>query len=326
MRADQLYRISTWLKEGVAHHQAGNLQQAERSYRQILGLDPRHPAAHNNLGDIAFRLRRFSPAGKHFQQALAGAPGTRQYAENLAKCQYILGDWEALRAMGEGPHAGSATLSLLMSRAFGVRHGQKVFCVGCNKTGTTSIERALADLGFRMGLQSRGERLARDWRKQDFRRIVQLAETADAFQDIPFSLPGTYRALDSHFPGAKFILTIRDDPEQWYRSITSFHSKIMTGGTRLPMADDLRKFEYGYPGFSWEICQWVFGATEESPYDKGRCIDSYMRHNHAVERYFKDRPQDLLVINVSQPDAMRRLCDFLGREWKGQQVPHLNKT
>ena len=51
-------------------------------------------------------------------------------------------------------------------------HAAKVFCIGRNKTGTTSVERALQDMGYRLGNQRAGELLLEDWARRDFRRIV----------------------------------------------------------------------------------------------------------------------------------------------------------
>lgn len=89
------------------------------------------------------------------------------------------------------------------------RRRPKVFCVGRNKTGTTSIAKALRALGFKVGDQARAETLIEDWARRDFRKIVRYCRTADAFQDVPFSWPHTFEALDQAFPQSKFILTVR---------------------------------------------------------------------------------------------------------------------
>ena len=80
---------------------------------------------------------------------------------------------------------------------------EKVFCIGCNKTGTTSLKQALSDLGYRMGPQRSGELLLKEYLARDFMSIVEFCTTADAFQDIPFSLPYTYLILDHYFKNAK---------------------------------------------------------------------------------------------------------------------------
>mgnify|MGYP001071861441 CR=1 FL=1 len=45
-----------------------------------------------------------------------------------------------------------------------------------------------------------------------------------------------------------------------------------------------------------------------------------------VEDYFGHRPDDLLVLNLSQADAMQRLCDFLGKPYNGATMPRLNRS
>ena len=77
---------------------------------------------------------------------------------------------------------------------------KKVFVIGRNKTGTTSMMVALKALGFTVGSQARAEMLLEDWAKRDFRRIVEYCKSADTFQDVPFSLDYTYVVLDYAFP------------------------------------------------------------------------------------------------------------------------------
>ena len=49
-------------------------------------------------------------------------------------------------------------------------------------------------------------------------------------------------------------------------------------------------------------------------------------HNERIIDYFRYRSEDLLILNVSKPDAMERLCQFLDLQYVGQRMPHLNKT
>ncbi len=95
----------------------------------------------------------------------------------------------------------------------------KIFCVGLNKTGTTSLEKALKDLGYRMGDQNKAHALLFDYEKRDFKSIINFCKTADAFQDAPFSYHFTYLFLEQYFPDSKFILSVRSNSEEWYNSI-----------------------------------------------------------------------------------------------------------
>jgi hypothetical protein len=85
---------------------------------------------------------------------------------------------------------------------------EKIFVIGRNKTGTTSLGHALYSMGFRIGHQPTAELLLEDWAKRNFRSIIDYCKTANAFQDVPFSLDYTYQALNHAFPGSKFILSV----------------------------------------------------------------------------------------------------------------------
>lgn len=201
----------------------------------------------------------------------------------------------------------------------------KVFCIGQNKTGTTSVEAVLKQLGYKMGKQEKAELLIHDWAKRDFKKIVKFCRSADAFQDIPFSNDFTYEILDYAFPDSKFILTVRNNKDEWFESITRFHTKLIGKG-RVPTADDLKDFSYRYKGWMWENMQLKYGIDEKTLYDYKIYTDQYERYNQIVREYFKYRPDDLLVLNLADPDAMKRLHEFLGFDFDGSEMPHLNKS
>lgn len=205
------------------------------------------------------------------------------------------------------------------------RPKKKIFCIGRNKTGTTSIEAAFKAMDLRIGDFAAGEMLMEDWAKRDFRRLIKYCRTATAFRDVPFSLPYTYQAMDAAFPGSKFILTVRDSSEQWYNSVIRYHTKIV-GKNRRPTADDLREYGYRFKGFVWRQQQLVYGADETTLYDRDLYIRHYEQYNRDVLEYFRFRPDDLLVLNVSEPTALDRLCKFLEISPKGLQMPHLNRS
>ena len=201
----------------------------------------------------------------------------------------------------------------------------KVFCIGRNKTGTTSFAAALNSFGYRLGDQWSAELLIDDWVRRDFNRIVQHCETADAFQDVPFSLDGTYAALDKAFPRSKFVLTVRNNADEWFDSLTRFHTQLI-GKDRLPTADDLREFNYHGPGWMWKAHVAVFGVDETSLYDRPTYTRQYDAHIREVTTYFRGRPNDLLTLNLGNVAAMELLCRFLGVERSDCEMPHLNCT
>jgi len=208
---------------------------------------------------------------------------------------------------------------------YGLRKKIKVFCIGQNKTGTTSIEKVLKQLGYKMGNQQKGELLTHEWAVRNFKNIIKLCKTADAFQDVPFSNDFTYQALDISFPKSKFILTVRENKDVWFDSITRFHTKIVGKG-RLPTADDLKGFKYRYQGFMWEAAQVKYGINEDTLYDREIYTNQYENHNKRVLDYFKHRQEDLLVLDIAETDAMEKIYDFLGQKYSGEKMPHLNKS
>jgi Sulfotransferase domain len=202
---------------------------------------------------------------------------------------------------------------------------RKVFCIGANKTGTTSMAAAFSSLGLKVGKQSTAELFLHDWARQEYRRIIRYCRSADAFQDLPFSYPGTYEALDKAFPGSRFILTVRNSTDEWFDSLVRFHTKIVGKG-RLPTADDLRRFPYRYPGFLWDVARLRYGADQATLYDRALYTRCYEEHNRKARQYFKDRPDDFLELNVADDDAMERLVTFLGYPYTGQPMPHVNAS
>jgi sulfotransferase family protein len=86
----------------------------------------------------------------------------------------------------------------------------RVFCIGLNKTATTSLHEALRVLGLE----------SLHWGGPPIRRLVEAAIDEgrppvddldvrfDAFSDIE-ALSLNFRRLDHHYPGSRFILTVR---------------------------------------------------------------------------------------------------------------------
>jgi len=207
-----------------------------------------------------------------------------------------------------------------------VTNKQKVFCIGKNKTGTTSMKAAMQELGYIVGNQRNAELLLEDYAKRDFRKLIKYCETAQFFQDFPFSKPYSFVILDYAFPGSKFILTIRDSPEQWYRSLTRFHAKIWGKNGRIPTKEDLQNATYIYKGRPWRSQELLSDTPEDDPYNKDLLIKEYVDYNDTVKNYFKHRPDDLLILNVAEKGAYRQLTEFLGLDLQQKDFPWKNKT
>ena len=206
------------------------------------------------------------------------------------------------------------------------KNKQKIFCIGLNKTGTTSLKKEMELQGFVVGNQRRAELLFDDWVKKDFSRIIKYCKTAQFFQDVPFSLPYTFIAIDQAFPGSKFILTIRDDAESWYNSLIRFHGKLFGNGKIPPTTEDLKSATYIYKGFPYHSRTHVLNAPENDLYNKEILIDFYETHNKAVTDYFRFRKNDFLEINLKEDNSYEKFCSFLNIVQTKDKFPWENKT
>lgn len=204
------------------------------------------------------------------------------------------------------------------------RNQSKIFCVGRNKTGTTSLEAALKELGYKMGDQTLGEALINEYNYRDWKPIVDFCKTADAFQDAPFSWPYTWMAMHINFPKAKFILTVRDE-EQWYNSLIRFHSNLFSDGKRPPNKEELQLAKYHRKGFLWETNRAVWQTPENDPYNKELMISNFRAHNFSVKNYFANK-ENFLELDLTEEGAYYKLCKFLNKKPIRNSFLHLNKS
>ena len=61
--------VAETFQTALRHHQAGNLDLAERLYQQILLADPDHGETHHLLGVLAFQKGQFDRAFDSIRQA-----------------------------------------------------------------------------------------------------------------------------------------------------------------------------------------------------------------------------------------------------------------
>lgn len=200
----------------------------------------------------------------------------------------------------------------------------KIFCIGCNKTGTTSLYDEFQRNGYSMGNQKEAEYLLNDYVTGNFEKIIKYCESADVFQDVPFSFQNTYKYLDEAYPNSKFILSVRNTAEEWYDSLVYFHLYRHNRGT-IPTAEQLQTNPYIYRGWMWEVMNGVYGTTEKDPYDKQTLINYYNKHNEDTIEYFKHRPNDFIKINLADFNSYNTFKKFMGIENEFKSFPHSNQ-
>lgn len=67
------------LQQAILHHRAGRLPDAERLYRAILQVNPKHPDANHNLGVLAVSVQQIDAALPFLKNALEANPAQGQY-------------------------------------------------------------------------------------------------------------------------------------------------------------------------------------------------------------------------------------------------------
>lgn len=187
------------------------------------------------------------------------------------------------------------------------RGRQKVFVIGLNKTATTSVHSALLEFDIMVGNQGIAEKLLDSIVNRKYKELIFYCNTGEAFQDVPFSIPNVYKVLDEFFPSSKFILTIRDNKEQWYNSISKFHANLWGDNGDVPTRENLANSNFIYKGYPLKLINYIFGNTN---YDKQVFCDVYEAHKQDVIAYFKNRPSDLLVVNVSKKIVIKNFVNL----------------
>lgn len=207
---------------------------------------------------------------------------------------------------------------LLKKEAKGVpastqRGYSKVFVIGFNKTGTTTLYHTLKGLQYKMGDQRVAEVLTYFmYKNNDFTELEHYCTTAEAFQDVPFSFPHRFKKLHELYPDAKFILTVRDSSEQWFDSLVNFQrGRYQKKGNELPTIDDFMRSNYIFPGSMIPIYKNIFNYPVIPLYQKEHYINVYEKHIDDVKVFFKNKQDKLLIINVSKSGERKRLLEFL---------------
>jgi hypothetical protein len=180
------------------------------------------------------------------------------------------------------------------------RKWNKVFEVGVAKTGTTSLAMAFEILGLR--LASWVPNLYDEVKAGKFDNTLAWAEKFDAFKDGPWHEDDLYKILDRRFPESKFILLERED-ESWLKSIENFFSADINWNN----IDE----KYLIQNFSDR---------------KQEMLDFKHKRFTDVKDYFKDRPDDLLVMNICAGEGWEKLCPFLEMPVPKVKFPHEFKT
>lgn len=142
-------RIGELLQRGIESHKNRQYAEAESCYREVLATSP------NNADETLSKCKRdSSPSNSREDENVAGdsIPDHRIYSRPSHK------------------------------------KFNKVFGIGANKTGTTSLKKIFHDLGLMVAPQQEGEICGMQAYKGDFEPLIGYITQYDAFQDAPFSI------------------------------------------------------------------------------------------------------------------------------------------
>lgn len=174
----------------------------------------------------------------------------------------------------------------------------KVFGIGLNKTGTSTLAACLRELGFRH--TSCDLELTRKVHRGHLAPVYDRADQYESFEDWPWPL--VYEEMDRRYEEAKFILTRRSSPEDWFSSLK--RHALRTGPT------EYRRIVYGF--------DMPLGRKQEH-------IRKYQSHNAAVRDHFHNREDKLLEVCWEEGDGWHELCTFLGKPIPEREFPHERK-
>jgi hypothetical protein len=179
----------------------------------------------------------------------------------------------------------------------------KVFGIGLSRTGTRTLSMALYLLGYKVCHYPDDLETFHKLMFSDF-DIPQI-DKYEAVTDVQVSR--YFKQFDQQYPGSKFILTVRDK-EGWLTS-TKKHF------TRIPRTDEHVQENYR----KYLLRMSVYGSVR---WHEQLFSDAYDEHVAKVCEYFKDRPDDLLLMNICNGDAWEILCPFLDKPIPEKSFPY----
>ena len=178
-----------------------------------------------------------------------------------------------------------------------MREQTRVFGIGFHKTATTSLKRALEHYDYKVtGPDGTDDR---DIAKNVLSLCFDLADRFNGFQDNPW--PIVYRDMDARYPGSKFVLTTRPT-DRWIKSVVEHFGTSDTS-----------------------MREWIYGVGHPAG-NEDIYVARYERHNREVIEYFADRPDDLLVLKITEGDGWEELSPFLGLPIPEVEFPRANSA
>ncbi len=179
----------------------------------------------------------------------------------------------------------------------------KVFGIGLSRTGTTSLTEALNQLGIPTQHYVHNTTTGQELLSGSPLTVLEQ------YRGLVDGIAPFYRQLDRTYPCSQFILTVRDK-QSWLQSMKRLMSAVVDNWSWL----DREAVQ-----FSQTLYQLNYGSLQ---FDAQRYWQGYQQHQQAVQNYFRDRPSDLLMIDICGGEGWEKLCPFLGLPIPSVPFPH----
>jgi tetratricopeptide (TPR) repeat protein len=249
------------VREALGRHQAGRLEEAEKLYRQILTIDPRHADALHLLGMIEYQAGRLETSAELIRKAIAIHSKGASYYANLGtvlQAQGKLEEAEALyrQALALKPHLAEIHVNLANVLQ---AQGKLDECVVCYESALAlkpDSAEALNNLGNARQAQGQMDAAMACYEraleiKPDYAEVYYNLGNASKFQG----------KLDEAIAYYQRALTIKPEyPEAYYNlgNVLREQGKVDEALAQFAKALDLRP-EYAQAGFGESLAQLLNG-------------------------------------------------------------------
>lgn len=183
----------------------------------------------------------------------------------------------------------------------------KVLGIGLSKTGTSSLSKALSLLDFSTA----------HWTNPYSHDLLTKEDVPlfDSLTDV--SISHQYKEIYEEYPTAKFILTVRPI-EKWKKSFLTHYARSMHATSfehlkKIITEQDSVRFGQRYVDIHQELY-----------FQYADLLEAYQAYERGVLEFFKGKENQLLVLDVSQPNALQDLSGFLGVDSPESNFPHTN--
>ena len=210
----------------------------------------------------------------------------------------------------------------------------KIIGIGLNKTGTTSFRDSMGMNGFKVFNEYYGHQyLLQDVHNKNIYSTLSFLESPlfDLYEDLPFSLLNFYKEIYEHRPQDYYVLTVRNNVEEWVESAYKFYSHDIND---INLKKDYKIHRITNIGNKQTVLtknyltlQMINWGINGSGNIKNQFRDTYNRHLDDVTNFFSKKfNSNFITINVSKENELKRLSNFIGFETTENNFVWSNKS